>query len=146
MASPGKAPQDASFEPRRVPPVELERLWYYLDSLTPGRPFLLLLPLVEEHELQGVEVGGQYDQVIEVALTEDTHKVVAYLGGQRFRLGEHYSKELLGVFGEKLDLLAGDGRITRKAHRLRRQGGAVGSVVPELRQERRDGVRRSKLS
>ena len=108
-------------------------------------PFLLAFPLVEEHELQRVEVGSQDQQVVEVALAEDAHEVVADLGRQRFRLGEHDSKELLGVFGEKLDPLDGAGRFARQPDRLRRQERAVGGVVPELRQERRDGVRRGKL-
>ena len=107
----------------------LDRLGHDLDALAAGWPLLLPLPLVEEHELQRVEVGGQDEQVVEVASAQDTHEVVADLGGQRLRLGEDDPKELLRVFGEQLDPLDGAGRFARQPHGLRRQERTVGGVV-----------------
>ena len=81
-----------------MPPVELERLGHDLDALASNWSFLLSPPLVEKHELQSVKVGSQNEHVVEVALAEDAHEVVAHLGGQRFRLSEHDSKKSLRVF------------------------------------------------
>ena len=56
--------------------------------------------------------------MIHVAPAEDAHEVVAHLGRQRLRLSEDDPQELLGILGEKLDLLDRAGLLARQAHRL----------------------------
>ena len=121
LAGPGEPPQRPQVKPGRPAAVDADRLGNDLDAFAAGRPLLLALPLVEEHELQGVEVGGQDQQVVEVALAQDPHEIVADLGRERLRLGEDDPKELLRVLGQQLDLLDGAGRFARQADRLRRQ-------------------------
>ena len=145
LAGPGESPQGPQVQPGGAAAVDADRLGHDLDALAASRPFLLSFPLVEEHELQRVEVRSQDQHVVDVALAQDAHEVVADLGRQRLRLGEDDPQELLGVFGKKLDPLDGTGRFAGKPHGLGRQSGPVGGVVPELRQERRDCVRRGKL-
>jgi hypothetical protein len=94
-----------------------------MDALAGGWPFVLPLPLVEEHDLQRVEVRGQDEQVIECAPAQDTHEIVADLGRQRFRLGEDYSEELFLVFEEKLDPFG--------------TGPSLATIIPPYRRSRR---------
>ena len=103
---------------RRLTLIVLGTTWMRSPA---DRPFLLSLALVEENELQRVEVGGQDQQVVDVALAQDAHEVVADLGGQRLRLGEDDPEELLGVFGKKLDPLDGAGRFACQTHGLGRK-------------------------
>src|SRR6266404_9190571 len=115
--------------------VDANRLGDDLDALAGSRPLLLPLPLIEKDEFQSVKVRDQDQHVIEVAFAEHAHEVVAYLGGERLRLGEDNAEELFWVFGKEFNSFDGVGRFACQSHRLRGQDGSVGGVVPKLREE-----------
>ena len=122
LAGPGEPPQGAQVQPGRAAAVDADRSWARPGCVRPpAGPFCSCLRLSRKHELQGVEVGGQDQQVVEVALAQDPDQVVADLGRQRLRLGEDDPEELLLVLGQQLDLLDGAGRFARQPDRLGRE-------------------------
>src|SRR5262249_2699370 len=97
-AGPGEPSQRAQIEPSGMAAADADGLRYYLDAFEGYWPLAHPLPFVEEHELQGVEVGSQDQNVIDVALAQDTDQVVADLGRERLWLGEDDPQKLFGVF------------------------------------------------
>jgi hypothetical protein len=65
----------------------------------------LTFPFIKENEFESVEICRQNQHVVDVALAQDTHEIIADLGRQRSGLGEHHPQELLVIFGKKLDSL-----------------------------------------
>lgn len=98
--------------------------------------------LVEQHELQHVEIGGEDQQVIDVSPPQHAGQIVPALGREGAQVDEQNAEKAFGVFREHFDRLDRRGGLSGQPNGFRREGLAAAGVVAQRRQESRQGIGR----
>ena len=144
-AGPRKPPQNSQIQPGWISTVDADDLGHDLNAFDRNRSFALPLPLVEEDEFERVEVGGEDQHMVGIALAQGADQIIANLGRERLRLGEDDPQELLGIFRQQLDSLELVRRLAGQADSLWRQDRPRIRLISEICQEAGQRVGRRKL-
>jgi hypothetical protein len=94
-------------------------------------------PLGQQHELQGVKVRGQDQEVFDVGPPQHAGQVVAALGRERPELYEDDAQIAVGIFGEHFQRLDRRRGLPRQADRLGSERLAAAGVVSQTGKEAR---------
>ena len=145
LTGPGESAQRPEVQAGGIATIDADRLGDDLNTLAASRPPSVLLAFIEEDELQRLEVRGQDQQVVLVALTEGSHQFVANLGCQRLRLGKDDPEEAIFVLRKQLDTLQRVRRFPGQPNRLGSEDGPPVRLVAELMEEGHQSVGRRQV-